>query len=606
MNSKLVDLVDKVSCKLYDSSARPAIRDVANILDRYWFDKSIFFVELPTGYGKTTLSIAISVLTRNIGFKTIIAYPVRTLLEDQFDKFRVFFEQDILGKRYMHNPDSKYLIKPVTLTTIDTLSMVMFGISPEDLNRVLREYWKKWSGTLESTLGHYLFSWASHALSTIILDEFHLLTDTTKSLTFSLALLKLALHNDQRVVVLSATLPNAMIDVLNRELSGYRDKIIVVSFTKQVNDVSKEVGFNQFSVYDEEYTNSRLSKKYSINLEKLDSNTKFDKIKLWIEREMGKFSRVIVVFNTVNDAVDFYKNIKDLEVPKILLHSRFTEVDRKEKINRLKKMISQDNYIVVSTQVIEVGVDISSNLFISELAPASSLIQRLGRFLRRDGESSGKVYLWYESLGEKSYKVYNAELIAKTLSLIEKLRKDENGTIRSISFHSPIGNNEKYGYKYLLNNAYSSSYYKIDRYALDKMLRILLNPTSGVIEAVKLFVKAENSFVREEFLIPVTPRSLISNLDIYSSADVFIKAAVIGIPLKTFMKLIHNDEISEFVYFDRGSGDLEIGRISEEELARLCSWTNPWIRISRLIIDKEILGFVVNLNYSKEFGLEVT
>ena len=66
----------------------------------------------------------------------------------------------------------------------------------------------------------------------------------------------------------------------------------------------------------------------------------------------------------------------------LCLHSRFTEND---KIRILREFQDVTDVILVGTQVIEAGVDISSMLMVSECAPISSLVQRAGR-LGRYGE----------------------------------------------------------------------------------------------------------------------------------------------------------------------------------------------------------------------------
>ncbi|MDB5967569.1 MAG: CRISPR-associated endonuclease/helicase Cas3 [Hydrocarboniphaga sp.] len=72
----------------------------------------------------------------------------------------------------------------------------------------------------------------------------------------------------------------------------------------------------------------------------------------------------------------------------VLLHSRFRPADRNSQTARLKPKYLEkypNGQIVVSTQVIEAGVDLSSGILWSEVAPLSSLVQRLGR-LNRTGE----------------------------------------------------------------------------------------------------------------------------------------------------------------------------------------------------------------------------
>lgn len=63
-----------------------------------------------------------------------------------------------------------------------------------------------------------------------------------------------------------------------------------------------------------------------------------------------------------------------------LIHSRFRPVDR-DRHTRL--LFGDGDRIVIATQAVEAGVDVSARLLISELAPWSSLVQRMGRCNRR-------------------------------------------------------------------------------------------------------------------------------------------------------------------------------------------------------------------------------
>ena len=155
MSRKLTSYLLEVTEKWYGGAkGRPFIDHVIDIMGEKWDKDHIFVVEAPTGYGKSTISATIALYSLYEEFKAIVAFPLRTLLEDQYSKFRILAKSDVLGKRYMHAPDSPYLIKPVTLTTIDTLSLTLFGIPPEDLEKVIRY----WTGTSRGSLGHYLFS----------------------------------------------------------------------------------------------------------------------------------------------------------------------------------------------------------------------------------------------------------------------------------------------------------------------------------------------------------------------------------------------------------------------------------------------------------------
>lgn len=124
-------------------------------------------------------------------------------------------------------------------------------------------------------------------------------------------------------------------------------------------------------------------------------------------------SLTLVVVNTVKRARDIYnflkKNLKKESSPPeiILLHSRFRPIDRKEIVSRLLSPLPSLGRIVISTQVIEAGVDISASLLFTELAPWPSLVQRMGR-LNRKGELPSAT-LFCVDLTEKEAKPYEWE-----------------------------------------------------------------------------------------------------------------------------------------------------------------------------------------------------
>jgi CRISPR-associated helicase Cas3 len=98
--------------------------------------------------------------------------------------------------------------------------------------------------------------------------------------------------------------------------------------------------------------------------------------------------RTLVVVNTVGRAQALYGDLADAGCEPLLLHSRFFSDDRKKKQSRLK-----NERLIIATQVIEAGVDISSDVLLTEVAPVNSLMQRAGRCARFRGES-GTVHVY--------------------------------------------------------------------------------------------------------------------------------------------------------------------------------------------------------------------
>ena len=468
----------KVTAAYGYTRERQFLSKVIDIMEDQWDRRNVFIIEAPTGYGKTTITATLSLRAYEEKNKLIIALPLRTLLEDQFNKLKTVINDDkILGKRYMHEHTSPYLIKPITLTTIDTLSLTMFGIAPEDLNKVVRS-WDEWTGTLQRTAGHYIFSWSSVILSDIVLDEAHLLIDETNSLTYLIALIKHMIKNQQHVILMSATIPRILERAINRYLTAYKNRIESIKFQYEDND---------------NYILDKLKKTYELKITHLSLDDKYDTILNWIKEEkLNGLKQVLVIFNTVNDAIRFYSML-DCE-NKLLIHSRFSSEDRQRKYERLLDLNKEDEYIIVGTQTIEAGIDISSTLLITELAPLNSLIQRFGRFLRY-GEKFGRAYIWYDdTLSNRDsghYKVYQKSLCIKTLDL---LRQNSN-----VNMHIPYGED---GYKTLINELYENSIGLPSESQIENMLSIFLD-FDRISNAIELFFNLEGSFVRSSFTIPV-------------------------------------------------------------------------------------------------------
>jgi len=104
----------------------------------------------------------------------------------------------------------------------------------------------------------------------------------------------------------------------------------------------------------------------------------------------------LIIANRVRRAQTLYDSLKKKDAPGLLLvHSRFRPTER-EKINKqLAERPDASGRIVVATQAIEAGVDITSAVMFTELAPWTSLVQRFGR-LNRCGEETNAKAFWID------------------------------------------------------------------------------------------------------------------------------------------------------------------------------------------------------------------
>jgi CRISPR-associated endonuclease/helicase Cas3 len=123
-------------------------------------------------------------------------------------------------------------------------------------------------------------------------------------------------------------------------------------------------------------------------------------------------TRTVVVLNTVARALALHDALnaaaKD-RVSVVLVHSRFRPADREAALRRALEPAFDG--IVVSTQVIEAGVDVSSQTLFTELAPWPSLVQRAGR-CNRAGEFPSADVFWidHDDLDETAAPYATSEL----------------------------------------------------------------------------------------------------------------------------------------------------------------------------------------------------
>lgn len=111
----------------------------------------------------------------------------------------------------------------------------------------------------------------------------------------------------------------------------------------------------------------------------------------------------LALTNTVDRAVKIYDALKEelrggRPIDCILLHSRFRPVDRMRLVQRLEAPVTGEGRIIVSTQVVEAGIDLDAGALVTELAPWPSLVQRAGR-LNRTGQrsSSPSRFVWLDA-----------------------------------------------------------------------------------------------------------------------------------------------------------------------------------------------------------------
>ncbi len=352
----------------------------------------------PTGYGKTEFAFLWS-----RGDKFIYTLPLRSAVNKTYDRAIDIYGEDKTA--ILHSDADVYLLEkdpdmvdpikiyetakqisqPVLIATGD--QFFPYGLRPPGYERVFS-----------------VFSYAK-----LVIDEVQAYDPSACAIITKF--LEWISKMGGNFLLMTATLPNFI-----------EDRIKTSTDVKVINIYEKEKGnFKKF-----------FKHKIKIILipnkdEKKNYELPEEEIKKIIE-EANKGKRVLVILNTIEQAQRVFDRIreytqstsKNLKENTYLLHSRFTFNDRRtkekelfEKFKNPKDILEREGKILVATQVIEASLDLDADVLFTEICPLDSLVQRMGRVLRRyfymDGKvinkSEGKEY----EIGIGTFKTYSNE-----------------------------------------------------------------------------------------------------------------------------------------------------------------------------------------------------
>ena len=137
----------------------------------------------------------------------------------------------------------------------------------------------------------------------------------------------------------------------------------------------------------------------------------------------------LVIVNQVKRAQQLYERVRKIlaaqgePVPELaLLHSRFRPADREREMAKIRDADGQIDIIVIATQAVEAGVDISAAVMFTELAPWASMVQRFGRANRRAEVEGGANVFWIDILGSVEANEKQAITLSRPYE-VEELRE---------------------------------------------------------------------------------------------------------------------------------------------------------------------------------------
>jgi CRISPR-associated endonuclease/helicase Cas3 len=327
------------------------------------------YFRLPTGDGKTETSL---LATPDGAVKLVYSLPTITTTEAMRRRFEAVFGEKVsfahgllflslyyrgaLDERLFH----RYAMKPVFVSTVDQVLLAFLNYP----RYPVREFALRGA--------HW------------IIDEIHAYSPYTLSLILD-GIEYAKRHLGAEVTVMSATLPSPLAGEL--EKMGMKPLIPLEKVNARYSS-RKRVGIR---VRDEPLINA-------------------------VDEIAGEKGKVLAVANTVTRARELYTELKERREDVYLFHSRFTNEDKRKKMEMVDKI---EGGILVATQVVEVSLDIDYDIIYTETAPIDALIQRFGRVNRR-GLKKGQA-LVFEPEGKRAYLPYDKKSFEASVNLLGEL-----------------------------------------------------------------------------------------------------------------------------------------------------------------------------------------
>jgi CRISPR-associated endonuclease/helicase Cas3 len=365
--------------------------------------EDVFFLEAPTGSGKSTaaMNLSFELLKENKTLNKIYyVYPFNTLIEQNINILTKIFEEnrDVLNritvvnsinpikmdeenKKSNNNEDSfeyyskallnrQFLNYPMILTTHVSLFNTMFNSSKE------------------SSFGFHQL-----ANSVIVLDEIQSYKNIiwTEIISFLKGFAKIL---NMKVIIMSATLPNLNLLTTNSE-----------SAVNLIRDREKY------------FSNPLFKERVIISYELMESKDIVQDLYSHIKKD-GTGKNVLIEFIKKKSAYEFYKILtldKEISTRVELMTGDDNSIERARILKRVSE--STKGIILVATQVIEAGVDIDMDIGYKDISKLDSDEQFMGR-INRSCKKSGKVYFFNY---DDTSKIYREDVrVSSEFSLIDQ------------------------------------------------------------------------------------------------------------------------------------------------------------------------------------------
>lgn len=489
-------------------------------------EKNIFYLEAPTGSGKsnTAMNLSFKLIENDKKLNKIFyIYPFNTLVEQNLESINKIFEgkENVMSQVAVVNSlfklksdknydgdsneklyerkrdivtllDRQFLNYPIILSTHVMLFKTLFGNKKED-------------------------AFAFHQLcnSVIVLDEIqsYKITIWSEIIRFLEAMSQMM---NIKIIIMSATLPK--LDMLLGE---------------NTKNNSENLIKNREKYFEHTVFKDRVIADYSLLSENEDIEEKL------IEKILEyKDKKVLIEFITKKSAEEFYNKLKDLgklEDTKLILITGNTSLSDRKKL--IKYINNEEKVIVVATQVIEAGVDIDMDVGFKSISKLDSEEQLMGRINRSSKKENSKVYFFDYGDSKNVYK--NDIRVDNKLTL-------HNDNMKEILSNKKFGKYYEDISRYLYKEGNRRNDENIDLFFYDLVGNLNMEKVSDRMELIDDNVEKVSLFLSREIELS-NGDSLVGN-QVWQEYKKLLEDN--EMPYSTKKVKLHNirTEMNEFIY----------------------------------------------------------
>ncbi|MFW5983128.1 MAG: CRISPR-associated helicase Cas3' [bacterium] len=358
------------------------LETVKNIEKALESEQRIFTLTAPTGAGKTLTMLSAATKIRQLRGQLGIIYALPFLsITEQVQGIVETLVEDVLS---VNSKTENERIKQVqqsyesnqTKENLETILKEDFIQNTFDHPFVITTF-VQFFETLVSNRNSTLLKLPNFSKRIFLIDEVQALPPRLY-IFFAAWLHEFCERNDSYAILSTATMPKMEIPVKETD-DNKRADLLFTNYSPP----QELLNCNKYFAED-------IFNRYQINVIK-EKQTKEVLAKHILEQD----NSCLIILNTIADTKNLYDELKENAENVKLLNTHFIPDDRKIIIEQTQELLDKnDKVVLISTQLIEAGVDIDFPIVFRDMCPLPSLIQSAGRCNRNNKLAKGQVYFF--------------------------------------------------------------------------------------------------------------------------------------------------------------------------------------------------------------------